>query len=238
MDLQTTLHWIYVGAMAIGALYFASLGTKPRGVPKYKYLVAIFIALWSGLAYLALVLAQGKVEVAGQSTYYGRYVDWVVTTPLLLLSLSWTAMHFIPKDKTLIASIMGTDVIMILYGLTADLTPTPTNRYRWYFHSLMALSIIMWLIWVPLRGKIRTQESELTSLFDKVASYFTLLWMGYPITWLIGPSGLGLVSQTIDTLLFCVLSFFSKVGFSFLDLHGLLRNLNSSRSRTAVGSGS
>jgi bacteriorhodopsin len=67
-------------------------------------------------------------------------------------------------------------------------------------------------------------------------TYFTVLWMGYPTAWLIGPSGLGLVNQTIDTLLFCVLPFFSKVGFSFLDLHGL-RNLNSSRSRTAVGSG-
>ena len=40
--------------MAIGALYFASLGTKPRGVPKQEYLVAIFIPVWSGLAYMAM----------------------------------------------------------------------------------------------------------------------------------------------------------------------------------------
>jgi bacteriorhodopsin len=48
---------------------------------------------------------------------------------------------------------------------------------------------------------------------------------------IIGPSGFGLVNQDIDTLLFCILPFFSKVGFSFLDLHGL-RGLQNRQSET------
>lgn len=98
MDLQAAFHWIYVIAMASGALYFISLGNNPRGVPKYEYLVATFIPIWSGLAYMAMALGQGKVEVAGQVTHYARYIDWIVTTPLLLLALSWTAMYFIARD--------------------------------------------------------------------------------------------------------------------------------------------
>ena len=47
MDLQAAFHWIYVIAMALGALYFISLGNNPRGVPKYEYLVATFIPIWS-----------------------------------------------------------------------------------------------------------------------------------------------------------------------------------------------
>jgi len=43
-------------------------------------------------------LEQGKLEVAGQLTHYARYVDWMVTTPLLLLALSWTAMHCFAMD--------------------------------------------------------------------------------------------------------------------------------------------
>ncbi|MBW4490856.1 MAG: hypothetical protein KME12_24060 [Trichocoleus desertorum ATA4-8-CV12] len=50
----------------------------------------------------------------------------------------------------------------------------------------------------------------------------------YFIAWLIGPSSLGWVNQTIETLLLCVLPFFSKVGFSYLDLNGL-RRLNTER---------
>lgn len=232
MDLQALLHWLYVAGMAIGALHFISLSNNPRGVPKHEYLVAIFIPVWSGLAYTAMALDQGKIEVAAQITHYARYLDWVVTTPLLLLALAWTAMYTIPKDKTLIASLMGTDVIMIVSGLIADLS-VGWHRYLWYSIGVVAFLIIMKGIWGSLRAKTRSQGPQLSSLYDKLAAYFTVLWIGYPVVWLIGPSGLGLVNQTIDTVLFCVLPFFSKVGFSFLDLHGL-RKLNGSRAETSI----
>ena len=229
MNLQNLFHWLYVASMALGALYFLSLRAKPRGVPQYEYLVAIFIPIWSGLAYMAMALNQGKVGVAGQITHYARYIDWVVTTPLLLLSLAWTAMQFIPKDKVLIASLIGTDIIMILSGLIADLS-VGWVRYLWYGIGVVAFLIILRVIWQPLRAKTRRQTPELSSLYNKLATYLTVLWIGYPTVWILGPSGIGLFNQTIDTLLFCVLPFFSKVGFSFLDLHGL-RNLNSVRTR-------
>lgn len=235
MDLQALFHWIYVIAMAIGALYFISLGNNPRGVPKNEYLVATFIPIWSGLAYMAMALDQGKVEVAGQITHYARYIDWIVTTPLLLLALSWTAMYFIATDGTLIASLMGTQVIVVVTGLVADLSITDEARFLWYTSGVAAFLVVLWGIWVPLRAKTRGQGVELSRLYDRLLIYFTVLWISYPITWLIGPSGLGWVNQTIETLLFCVLPFFSKVGFSYLDLNGL-RRLNSAKARATASS--
>lgn len=232
MNLQDLFHWLYVASMAFGALYFVSLSAKPRGVPQYEYLAAIFIPVWSGLAYMAMALNQGKVGVAGQITHYARYIDWVVTTPLLLLALAWTAMQFIPKDKILIASLIGTDIIMILSGLIADLS-VGWVRYLWYGIGVVAFLVVLRIIWKPLRAKTRRQSPELSSLYNKLATYLTVLWICYPTVWILGPSGIGLFNQTIDTLLFCVLPFFSKVGFSFLDLHGL-RNLNNSKARNGL----
>ncbi|MBD2465487.1 bacteriorhodopsin [Oscillatoria sp. FACHB-1407] len=230
MNLQSLFHWVYVAAMAIGALYFILLGTNPRGIHKHEYLIATFIPIWSGLAYTAMALDQGKVEVAGQITHYARYIDWIVTTPLLLLSLSSTAMYFMVKDWTLIASLMATQVVVIASGLVADLSTTDGTRFLWYICGVVAFLVVLWGVWVPLRAKARGQSVELSRHYDKLLIYFTVLWISYPITWLIGPSGLGLVNQTIETLLFCVLPFFSKVGFSYLDLNGL-RRLNSVRTR-------
>lgn len=65
MDWQTILHWVYVAGMAMGALHFWTLSRDPKGVPQHEYLVAIFIPIWSGLAYMAMALDQGKVEAAG-----------------------------------------------------------------------------------------------------------------------------------------------------------------------------
>lgn len=41
MDLQAAFHWIYVIAMAIGAMHFITLGNNPRGVPKYDRTYAL-----------------------------------------------------------------------------------------------------------------------------------------------------------------------------------------------------
>lgn len=233
MDWQAILHWLYVAGMAIGTFHFWSLSRNPRGVPQYEYLVAIFIPIWSGLAYVAMALDQGKIEVSEQTTHFARYGDWIVTTPLLLLALSWTAMYSIKKDWTLIGFLMSTQVIVILTGLFADLSERDSVRYLWYICGVVAFLIVLWGIWNPLKAKAHGQSVEVASLYDKLVAYFTFFWIGYPIAWIIGPSGFGWVNQTIDTLLFCVLPFFSKVGFSFLDLHGL-RNLQHSTRETSL----
>lgn len=231
MAWQSLFHSIYVIAMAIGAAYFILLSRNPRGVPKYEYFVAAFIPIWSGLAYLSMTLPhgeleQGKIEVAGQITHYARYLDWIVTTPLLLLALAWTAMHYIAKDWTLIGSLMGTQVIVVLSGLIADLSEVGWVRFLWYSIGVVAFLMVLGMIWGPLRSKSKEQVPALGQFLDRLTTYFTVLWICYPIVWILGPSGFGIIGQTFETFLFCLIPFFSKIGFSFIDLHGLrsLRN--------------
>ena len=239
MDWQVFFQSLYVAGMAIGAIYFMLLSRNLRGVPKYEYLIATFIPIWSGLAYLSMTLPhgdleQGKIEIAGQITHYARYIDWIVTTPLLLLSLSLTAMHSLAKkDWILISSLMGTQVIVIASGLVADLSVVPWVRYLWYTIGVVAFLLVLSWIWGPLRAKTRSQGHELSEFYDKLTTYFTVLWICYPIVWIVGPSGLGFINQTTETFLFCLIPFFSKVGFSIIDLHGL-RKLHGSSSQTAV----
>jgi bacteriorhodopsin len=225
MDLENIFYSIYIVAMAIGAAYFILLSRNPQGVPKYEYAVAAFIPIWSGLAYLSMTLPhgpleQGKVEVAGQIAHYARYLDWIVTTPLLLLALAWTAMHYMSKDWTLIGSLMGTQVIVVVSGFIADLSEVSWVRFLWYSIGVVAFLGVLWMIWGPLRSKTR-DEPALARFFDRLTAYFTVLWICYPIVWILGPSGFRIIGQTFETFLFCLIPFFSKVGFSFLDLHGL-----------------
>lgn len=227
MDWQDIFHWVYIAGMAIGALYFASLGSNPRGIPKFEYFIATFIPIWSGLAYLSMVLPhneleQGKIEVAGQIAHFARYADWIVTTPLLLVALSWTAMHYLShKDWTLIFSLMASQVIVVLSGLIADLSVIPWVRYFWFTVGVVAFLIVMWGIWNPLRAKTRSQGPELSEFYDRLTTFFTATWVLYPIVWILGPSGFRVFDQNVDTFLFCLIPFFSKVVFSFLDLNGL-----------------
>ena len=233
MDLSTTLHFVYVACMAGGALLFISWMRDPHGVPTWEYLVATFIPVWSGLAYLAMALGLGTVEVAGQTTYWARYADWVVTTPLLLVALWMTATTRTekrPHVPTLI-TLVGADVVMILCGLVGDLSEGPA-RYVYFGIGVGALALIFWTVFGPLR-RVAGHDAEVSDVYGKVSVYLALFWIGYPLTWILGPSGVGAVGQTTDTVLFVLLPVFSKVGFSILDL-GLLRRIGGDKGRSAV----
>ena len=220
------LYIFYVVSMFAGAALFFVWSRDPKGVHREEYLVATLIPIWSGLVYLAMSFGLGTIEVAGQTTYWARYVDWIVTTPLLILALALTANHRKERrNGVLIGAAIAADVIMILCGLIGDLVTEPLVRYLFFGIGVVALCVIFYITWVSFREIAYSEGDDLGRLYDKVAGYLSVFWVGYPLTWLLGPSGINVLPQIVDTYLFIFLPLFSKVGFSVLDLY-LLRKLS------------
>ena len=91
-------------------------------------------------------------EVNGQDVYVARYLDWLVTTPLLLATLAFTAMFYAErKHVSLVATLIGADVVMILSGLFADLTAREAVRWLWYDIGCGCLAVIVYIAWGALR---------------------------------------------------------------------------------------
>ena len=214
------LHWIYVLVMFGGSAIVAFLSRNPKKVPKIEYFLAFFIPIWSALAYMAMALGQGMVEIENQIAFYARYLDWIVTTPLLLVSLSLVAMYRVKKDGILIASLVAADIIMILTGLIADISKG-NLRYLWFIIGIIGFLVSLFIIWVPLVKIANSQGENLGKVYKSLALYLTIFWVGYPTTWILGPSGLEIISQSWDTYLFILLPMFSKVGFGLLTLFKL-----------------
>ncbi|WP_299036115.1 bacteriorhodopsin [uncultured Pseudokineococcus sp.] len=211
--------WSYVGVMALGAVVFGVWARNPLGVPRVEYVVAAAIPVWSGTWYAVMALGGGQTEVAGQTTYWARYVDWVVTTPLLLVALALTATHALPRfPRRLVAALVAADVVMITAGALADLAEAAAWRYALHGLGWLGLVAVLALVWGPLRRLAEQQPPAMAAAFRRVALLLSLLWLGYPLVWLLGPSGLGLVGQTTDTALFVLLPAVSKVVWSVVDL--------------------
>lgn len=231
---QAAWLWSYVACMAAGALLFVAWSRNPKGVPHYEYAIAIFIPVWSGLAYMAMALGQGIVEVNGREVYVARYLDWLVTTPLLLAALAFTAMFYSQhKHVSLVVALMGADVVMILTGLFADLTEREVVKWLWYAIGCVCLLVIITIAWGALRRIAYAHGEELGRVYTRVATLLTVLWLGYPTIWALGPSGLGILGSTTTTALFVVLPVVSKVGFSIVDLSEL-RKLGAKRPSASV----
>ena len=233
MTLHTALHALYIASMAGGALLFIAWSRNPRGVPQWEYLVAATIPVWSGLVYLSMGLGLGTTEVAGQTTYWARYADWIVTTPLLLVALWMTATTRTDKRQhaSILVVILVADVVMILSGLVGDLSEG-VARYVFFGVGVAALVVLFAVVWGPLR-RVAGHDPEVADAYTKVAAFLALFWVGYPLTWILGPSGVGVLSQTADTVLFVLLPIFSKVGFSIYDL-SLLRRMGGEDARPAL----
>jgi bacteriorhodopsin len=111
---------------------------------------------------------------------------------------------------------------MILCGLIGDLSTGPA-RFVFFSIGVAALAMLFYLVWGPLKRVASEEEPGLADVYTKSAAYLSLFWVGYPTTWILGPSGIGLLPQAADTALFVLLPVFSKVGFSLFDLTLLRR---------------
>lgn len=220
---ETALHWTYVAVMFSSVIAFQLLARTPHKVPGYKYLIHTFVVVWSGLAYASIALGQGATEANGETVYYARYIDWVVTTPLLLLSLNLTGKFNIAVEGTLTGALLGAQVIMIVTGLVADLSPE-SIKWFWYGAGCVALVVVLYLMWGPLRTKAESQNRYIAGVYRKSAVFLSVQWLAYPLVWMLGSTGPELLDKPTTTVLFLVLPIISKSGFAFFNLF-LLRNI-------------
>ena len=213
---------VYIGSMAAGALLFYAWSRKPSGVPKDEYWVATVIPIWSGLMYFSMLTGQTVITGPdGDTLYLGRYLDWVVTTPLLLWALASTAHFYRPHDRPLLAGLIITDIIMIISGLMADIAQADWVRWFWFATGTACLLIIIAITWGRLRRDAYHDGPELGKAYDKVAAFLTAAWIGYPLIWALGPTGADVIGPGLSIPLLVLLPIASKVGFSIFDLHEL-----------------
>lgn len=212
----TTQIWLWIGfaGMAVGSLLFGAKAIARRRKEGMEFaLVSFFITLWAATLYLSMALGETVlVDFKGQhEIFWGRYVDWVVTTPLLLLDLGVIA-GCRPK---LIAGVLGADIFMILTGLVATLEGSPTN-YLWYTISSGAFIAILIALFTEFSATARRRNGKVNKLFQTLRNVLTVLWIAYPIVWILGPEGLTVLSIGVETACYAILDLFAKVGFGLI----------------------
>lgn len=248
-DTQATILWVGCAAMVLGALAIAALGQSARDEDKHHSVVAAFVPLIAAVAYFAMATGQGDLVVDGRTVFFARYVDWVFTTPLLLIGLLTIGLPVLRgavddgRQRTgLVAGVVGADVLMIVTGLFAALSSDDTNRYTWYTISCGAFLAVIAIIWGPVRQAARAQGGSTFVLYGQLLAVLTVLWFIYPVLWILGTEGSGTIGLSAEVLVFAVIDVVAKVGFGLLLVGGIRRlasRTSTSAGRTSVeGAGS
>ena len=112
-----------------------------------------------------------------REVYWARYVDWSVTTPLLLLDLSFLA--GLSGANILVAVVA--DILMVLTGLFAALTVPESPKWGWYAMGCLAYLVVVYQLAINGRGVVQKKDKKTSTFFISIASFTLILWTIYPM---------------------------------------------------------
>ena len=112
-----------------------------------------------------------------REVYYARYIDWSLTTPLLLLDLSLLA--GLAGANILVAIVA--DVIMILSGLFAAFGTADSQKWGWYAFACIAYLVVIYQLGFNGRGAAAGKDGKTKAFYGAIAGYTLFLWTVYPM---------------------------------------------------------
>jgi bacteriorhodopsin len=215
--------WIGTAGMFLGMLYFIARGWGEDDRRRQEfYIVTIFITAIAFVNYLMMALGFGltTVTVAGEELpiYWARYTDWLFTTPLLLIDLGLLA----GANRNQIATLVGLDALMIATGAVATLSTTGIllspvgDRLIWWGVSTGFLLVLLYFLFGTLTEEANRLSEEAQSTFNILRNLIVVVWLVYPVWWILGTEGLGTISLYSETAGFMVLDLVAKVGFGII----------------------
>lgn len=113
-----------------------------------------------------------------REVYWARYVDWSITTPLLLLDLALVA----GLNGGHIVMLIVADLVMVLTGLFAGFgTEGTSQKWGYYAIACIAYLVIVWHLAVHGRAQASAKGGKVGGFFAAIAGFTLILWTAYPM---------------------------------------------------------
>lgn len=229
--------WLWIGTLGMlggSALLFATGGRRTQDEEGHTIAHGI-VPLFAAVAYAAMAMRQGGVTLSsGREFLFARYLDWSVTTPVLLLALSMTALHGAHRRSGLVAGLIASDVVMIVTGLFFGASQDPFPKWLWYITSCVAFAAVYYVLFGPLRQEAQARDAERSGTYSRNVGILAVLWLLYPIVVILGPDGLGFWTATFATACITVIDLAAKVGYGFISMAGSKRITDADLARGEV----
>jgi bacteriorhodopsin len=113
-----------------------------------------------------------------REVYWARYVDWSLTTPLLLIDLMLLAGA---SGGSMFIAIIA-DLIMILTGLFAAFGDEDTaQKWGWYAIACIAYLVILWQLIINGRATASAKGGKVGSFYAAIGGFTIIIWTVYPM---------------------------------------------------------
>jgi bacteriorhodopsin len=179
----------FVGCMAMmaaAAFFFLSMNQFDR-----KWRVSILVSgLITFIAAVHYWYMRDYWAANAESPTFFRYVDWVLTVPLMCVEF-YLILRVAGAKKSLMWQMILWSVVMLVTGYLGEAVyNTGTGPAIWGLISGIAYFIIVYIIWFGEAKKLAVQAGGAVLQAHKTLCWFVLVgWAIYPIGYMAGTPG-------------------------------------------------
>ena len=124
-----------------------------------------------------------------------RYVDWLLTVPLLLVELVAVLALTKAKSISMLTRLIIAAVAMIALGYPGEISSDFGTQLTFFILSCIPFAYILIVLLGELGKAVESQTGEVKSLISTTRTIILVTWMFYPIAYIfnmldvLGPSG-------------------------------------------------
>lgn len=207
----------FVGCMAMmaaSAFFFLSMNNFDRKW-KTSILVSGLITFIAAVHYWYM---RDYWSSVGESPTFFRYVDWVLTVPLMCVEF-YLILKVAGAKKSLMWKLIAASVVMLVTGYFGEAVYRD-NAAFWGLLSGLAYFYIVYEIWLGSAKKLAEQAGGATLQAHKMLCWFVLVgWAIYPLGYMAGTpgwyDGLGGLGLNMDVI-YNIGDAINKIGFGLV----------------------
>ena len=119
-----------------------------------------------------------------------RYVDWLLTVPLLVAEL--VAVLALPAGKrgSLMARLIVASALMVALGYPGEIAADMTTRVVWAVASTVPFLYILFVLWVELSKAAESNDAHTKVLLRNTRLLLLATWGFYPIAYMMPMLGI------------------------------------------------
>ncbi len=213
-----------VFSFALASMLFTSLFllvSQGRVLPRYRQAIVVSATVCGIAAYHYIRIFnsfnEAFVPAAAGGDYtltpFGfnegyRYVDWLLTVPLLLLET--VAVLALPKAtrSALLTKLIPASALMIILGYPGEIAADTAPKMIWGALSTIPFLFILYVLFVELTKSLGRQPADVSATVGRLRLLLIATWGVYPISFLFPVFGLDGASAFVAR----------QVGYSIADV--------------------
>ncbi|KAI1876762.1 uncharacterized protein JN550_000834 [Neoarthrinium moseri] len=217
--------WVVCVLMGLSSVAFYAMAMRVPVQKRLFHILTAFITTFAFLSYFAMATGDGigyhqyavtetkqhiVTHIFNRQVFWARYIDWSLTTPLLLIDLSLLAGL---NGASILVAVVA-DLIMVLTGLFAAFGHGDGQKWGWYAWACIAYLVIVYQIAQNGTRAVINKDQKTKRFFSLLAGFTLLLWTIYPIVWGVA-DGARIVGVDAEIVAYAVLDILAKPVFGF-----------------------